>query len=369
VEDQPAPDLAVPTMRCAQAVSSRLPAVWNLQGPGGHTRLTVPMTRIALDAMGGDHAPQQTILGAIDAAARGVDVVLVGDRQLLSAALEAQGVDLPIVHAPQAIAMGEDPGSAIRERRQASICVAARLIVEGEVGGMVSAGSTGATLAAAAIIVGRVAGVSRPAIATIFPMGSPTVVLDVGANLEARPEHLAQFAVMGSVMARVYLGLQNPAVGLLNIGEEAGKGRALEREAHCLLASAPVQFVGNVEGRDLGRGKADVFVTDGFTGNVLLKGAEGTARAVARLILQCLTEDADQAVQEAAGVVLPRLLELRERFDPEVYGGAHLLGTRGTVVIAHGSSSRVAVANALVMASEGAARGMVEQMERGMDHG
>ena len=327
------------------------------------------MTRIALDAMGGDHAPQQTVLGAVDAAARGVDVVLVGDRQVLSAALEAVGADLSIVHAPHTIAMGEDPGSAIRGRREASICVAARLVAEGEVGGMVSAGSTGAALAAAAIIIGRVAGVSRPAIATIFPMGNPTVVLDVGANLEARPEHLAQFAVMGSVMARVYLGLEDPSVGLLNIGEEAGKGRALEREAHSLMAVAPVRFVGNVEGRDLGRGKADVFVTDGFTGNVLLKGAEGVARSVGRLILQSLTEGVDEAFQEAAGVVSPRLAELRERLDPEAYGGAHLLGTRGTVVIAHGSSSRVAIANALVMAAEGASRGMVEQIERGMNSG
>jgi glycerol-3-phosphate acyltransferase PlsX len=325
------------------------------------------VARIALDAMGGDFAPQQTVLGAIDAVARGVDVVLVGDEEPIRAELEkAEGPDLPVVHAPEVIGMSEDPAAAIREKKGSSISVAARLVRDGEAEGMVSAGSTGAAMAAAAIVIGRVAGVSRPAIATIFPLGTPTVVLDAGANLDVKPEHLAQFAVMGSVIAQVYLGVDEPTVGLLNIGEEAGKGRDLEKATFTLMSKQAIRFVGNVEGRDLGRGKADVIVTDGFTGNVLLKTAEGTARAVGRVILEAIAADEDPDVQAASQVILPRLMSLRDRFDPEAYGGAHLVGVKGTVVIAHGSSSRVAIANALAMAAEGAERGLVTRIEAGL---
>jgi glycerol-3-phosphate acyltransferase PlsX len=325
------------------------------------------MVRIALDAMGGDFAPQQTVLGAIDASGRGVDVVLVGDEGPLRAELEKSGFDLPIVHAPDVIDMTDDPAVAIREKKGASVSVAARLVSEGKADGMVSAGSTGAAMAAAAIVIGRIPGVSRPAIATIFPLGTPTVVLDAGANIDVKASHLAQFAVMGSVVAEVYLGVAEPTVGLLNIGEEEGKGRELEREAHKVLSGqVAIRFVGNVEGRDLGRGKADVIVTDGFTGNVLLKTAEGTARAVGRVILEAIAADEDPDVQAASQVILPRLMSLRDRFDPEAYGGAHLVGVRGTVVIAHGSSSRVAIANALAMAAEGAERGLVTRIEAGL---
>jgi phosphate acyltransferase len=324
------------------------------------------MARIALDAMGGDFAPHQTVLGAVDAAQGGVDVVLVGDEEAIVAELESAGVSLPVVHAPQVIDMAEDPATAIREKKSASITVAARLVAEGEAAGMVSAGSTGATMAAAVIVIGRITGVKRPAIAAIFPLGSPTVVLDAGANLEVRPEHLAQFAVMGSVMAQTYLGSDSPAVGLLNIGEEAGKGREMEREAHALMGRQSIHFVGNVEGRDLGRDKADVFVTDGFTGNVVLKTAEGVARAVGSALLESLASDEDEEMQRAGAQVLPKLMRLRERFDPETYGGGHLLGVKGTVVIAHGSSSRVAIANALRMAADGADRGMVKRIEDGL---
>jgi glycerol-3-phosphate acyltransferase PlsX len=328
------------------------------------------MVRIALDAMGGDFAPQQTVLGAIDASGRGVDVVLVGDEGPLRAELEKSGFDLPIVHAPDVIDMTDDPAVAIREKKGASVSVAARLVGEGKADGMVSAGSTGAAMAAAAIVIGRIPGVSRPAIATIFPLGTPTVVLDAGANIDVKASHLAQFAVMGSVVAEVYLGVAEPTVGLLNIGEEEGKGRELEREAYKVLSGqVAIRFVGNVEGRDLGRGKADVIVTDGFTGNVLLKTAEGSVRAVARVILEAISEDTDPEVQTAAQVILPRLMALRQRFDPEAYGGAHLVGVKGTVVIAHGSSSRVAIANALAMAAEGAERGLVARIEAGLSGG
>ncbi|HLE39687.1 MAG TPA: phosphate acyltransferase PlsX [Acidimicrobiia bacterium] len=324
------------------------------------------MARIALDAMGGDFAPQQTVLGALDAVGRGVDVVLVGDEPVLSRVLAEVGGTLPIVHAPETIGMADDPAAAIREKKGASVTVCARLVADGEAEGMVSAGSTGAAMAAAAIVIGRVKGVSRPAIATIFPLGTPTVVLDAGANVEVKPENLVQFAVMGSVVAEIYLGREEPTVGLLNIGEEEGKGRDLEREAHALMRQRTIRFVGNVEGRDLGRGIADVFVTDGFTGNVLLKTAEGVARAVGRFVLEGLAAETDPAVQEAAAIILPKLMALRERFDPEAYGGAHLVGVKGTVVIAHGSSTRRAIANALTLASEGAERGLVDRIEAGL---
>jgi len=324
------------------------------------------MARIALDAMGGDHAPQQAVLGALDAAERGVDVVLVGDETALRAELEAAGASLVIVHAPEVIDMAEDPAAAIRAKKGASVSVAAELVSSGGAVGMVSAGSTGAALAAAAFGIGRISGVSRPAIATIFPLGTPTVVLDVGANIEVNADNLAQFAVMGSVVAQVYLGVDDPQVGLLNIGEEKSKGRDLEKEAFKLIEALPLRFAGNVEGRDLGRGIADVVVADGFTGNVLLKTAEGTSLAVGRFIMEALAGAEDPVVQEAAKVVLPLLLQLRERFDPEAYGGAHLVGTRGTVVIAHGSSSRVAIANALVLASEGAEHDLVGRIEAGI---
>lgn len=324
------------------------------------------MARIALDAMGGDHAPQQAVLGALDAAERGVDVVLVGDEKALRAELEATGASLAIVHAPEVIDMAEDPAAAIRAKKGASVSVAADLVASGGAVGMVSAGSTGAALAAAAFGIGRIPGVSRPAIATIFPLGTPTVVLDVGANIEVNAGNLAQFAVMGSVVAQVYLGVADPQVGLLNIGEERSKGRDLEKEAFELIEALPLRFAGNVEGRDLGRGIADVVVADGFTGNVLLKTAEGTSLAVGRFIMEALAGAEDPVVQEAAKLVLPLLLQLRERFDPEAYGGAHLVGTRGTVVIAHGSSSRVAIANALVLASEGAEHDLVGRIEAGI---
>lgn len=324
------------------------------------------MARIALDAMGGDFAPEQTVLGALDAASRGVDVVLVGDLPVLTSLLAAAGGDLPVVHAPETIGMGDDPAAAIREKKGASVTVCARLVAEGEAAGMVSAGSTGAAMAAAAIVIGRIPGVSRPAIATVFPLGTPTVVLDAGANVEVKAEHLVQFAVMGGVVAEIYLGRESPTIGLLNIGEEAGKGRDLEKDAHRLLGERIPRFVGNVEGRDLGRGVADVFVTDGFTGNVLLKTAEGVARVVGRFVLEGIAAQTDPAVQEAAAVLLPTMMGLRDRFDPEAYGGAHLVGVRGPVVIAHGTSSRRAIANALVMAHEGAERGLVSRIEAGV---
>lgn len=301
--------------------------------------------------MGGDNAPTETVAGAAIAAAKGVDVVLVGLRDQLRAEMSVQGVDLDVIDASDSIGMGDDPARALREKPNSSISVAAKLVASGDAAGMVSAGSTGAAMAAAAIIIGRLKGVSRPSIASVFPTpGSPTLVLDSGANPEVNETHLYQFAVMGSIASEALLGATNPRIGLLSIGEEKGKGRAIERAAYELLASSELNFVGNVEGRDVDNDKADVFVTDGFTGNVFLKATEGAARLVSGYVAQELAQLSDDARNEA----LPALQRVVDRLDYETYGGGYLLGVKGVVVIAHGSSSRKAISNALSMASEGA---------------
>lgn len=307
---------------------------------------------IALDAMGGDHAPDELVAGAVAAAREGVEVILVGDAPVLRRLLQAQGADLPVVHASEVIGMADDPARALRDRPDASVSVAAKLVKTGEAAGFVSAGSTGAAMAAAAILMGRVRGVSRPSIASIWPTPpSPTVVLDSGANPDVKPGHLLQFGLMGAAAAEAFLGIDRPRVGLLSNGEEKGKGRELERAAYDLLAASDLEFVGNVEGRDVGSDRADVIVTDGFTGNVFLKAVEGTARMVAAMVAETVAE-LDPDIRDA---VTPALLDLRSRLDPESYGGGHLLGVSGVVVISHGSSRARSVANALRMASEGAA--------------
>lgn len=308
---------------------------------------------IALDAMGGDHGPHEMVAGAVAAVGEGIEVALVGDEAVLSEHLRPYGIEIPIVHAPEIIAMGDDPARALREKPQASVCVAARMVRSDEAAGFVSAGSTGAAMAAAAILVGRVPGVSRPAIASIWPTPpTPTVVLDSGANPEVKPGHILQFAQMGTVAAEVFLGMEHPRVGLLSNGEEKGKGRDLERVAYALLAAADLEFIGNVEGRDVGTDRADVIVTDGFTGNIFLKAVEGSARMIAALTDEAISH-LDAAAQAA---VVPALVELHNRLDPETYGGGHLLGVAGVVVIAHGSSAARSITHALRMASDGAER-------------
>ncbi len=325
------------------------------------------MTRIAVDAMGGDRAPEEIVLGALQAARTGASVILVGDEARISPILaeERSDVDagsIEVVHASEVIDMHDDAGRAIREKKDASVSVAARLVADGRAEGLVSAGSTGAAMAAAAFIIGRLPHVSRPAVASIFPTGR--IVLDSGANLSCRAEHLVQFAVMGAALATAHHGMASPRVGLLNIGEEEGKGRDVEREAHGLLTAFPgINFVGNVEGRDLATDRCDVIVTDGFTGNVLVKTAEGTATFLQELIFGTLSAESDPDV--LAGL-LPTLGAIRHRIDPERVGGAHLLGTNGVVVIAHGSSSRKAIAGAIGLAVEGCESGLAAAIERGL---
>ncbi|MCZ6518706.1 MAG: phosphate acyltransferase PlsX [Actinobacteria bacterium] len=309
------------------------------------------MARIALDAMGGDYAPSETVAGAVEAAGRGVDVVLVGHHESLEIELSKLGTRLPIVDAADVIGMGDEAGRALREKPQASINVAARLVAEGSADGFVSAGSTGAAMAAAAIVIGRIKGVSRPAIAVIFPTPvTPTLVLDAGANPDVKPEQLAQFGIMGSVAVQALFGVEDPRVGLLSIGEEKGKGRDLERAAYDLLDAGPTNFVGNLEGRDIATDKADVIVTDGFTGNVFLKTTEGTAKLVTQYLLEALSKLSPD-IQEQ---VFPAVAAVGEVLDYETYGGAQLLGVKSVAVMAHGSSSRVAISNALSLARDGA---------------
>ncbi len=320
------------------------------------------MTRVAVDAMGGDQAPLEVVEGAILAAQDGVNTVLVGDKEQIEGILGARGDGIDVVHASQVIDFDDDPTHAVREKKDASIVVASKLVTTGDAAALVSAGSTGAAMACATFLIGRLEGVKRPGIASIYPTGH--VVLDVGANIECRPEHLLQFGVLGSALARVYLHKDNPTVGLVNIGEEVSKGRDVERQAHALMAqSASINFVGNVEGRDLGTQKATVLVTDGFTGNVLLKTSEGVGRAIQAMILETL---AKPEYQDAVMNLLPAFAELRERLSPETVGGAHLVGTKGVVVIAHGSSSRIAIRNAIAIADEGARHGLVAEMAAGI---
>jgi phosphate acyltransferase len=312
--------------------------------------------------MGGDLAPGEAVHGAIEAIGSGVDVILVGDRARIEPLLIEAGCDARVVHASETISMDDDPSVAIRTKKDASVAVAARLVASGDAAGFVSAGSTGAAMAAAALIVGRLPEVRRPAIASIFP--TRKIVVDSGANLDVRPEHLVQFAVMGSALAESYLGIARPKVGLLNIGEEDGKGRDLEKQAFALLREAPIHFVGNVEGRDVVGDRADVIVTDGFSGNVLLKGAEGSVQMLLQMVEELAA--ADPAMAELGPALTSAFRSLHDRVDPETYGGAHLVGTRGVVVIAHGSSSRVAIANALRMAATDAENGLVDRIAAGI---
>ena len=320
------------------------------------------MPLIAIDAMGGDNAPHEIVEGALAARDRNVEIVLVGDEPTLRAVLGDRGEGVPIRHAGETIDMDDDPAHAIREKKDASVVVASRMVAAGEADAMVSAGSTGAAMACAAFLIGRLKGVSRPAIASFFPTGH--VVMDMGANLEVKAEHLLQFAVMGTALSEVYNHTENPRVGLLNIGEEPTKGRDIEREAHKLLTSSDaINFIGNVEGRDLATKNADVIVTDGFTGNVLLKTSEGAGKAIQNMIFEVL---AAPEYEDLVPLLMPAFMKLRERLSPESVGGAHLVGTKGVVVIAHGSSSRVAVTNAIVMADEGVRSGLVEKISDGI---
>ena len=304
--------------------------------------------------MGGDLGPAEIVAGALEAATPELKPIIYGPAGLDTAGLE-------LVECPGVIGMHEKPAESVRAKPDSSLVASVRAVARGEADAVVSAGNTGAMLAASLLELRRLPGVHRPAIAVPIPTGrGPCVLLDAGANADARPEHLLQFAHMGAVFAEEMLGIAQPEVRLLSIGEEAEKGNQLTLEAHALLADSELPFAGNAESRDLLAGAADVIVCDGFTGNVTLKLLEGTIAT----ILDSLRAELSASLRGKLGGLLirPASRGLRRRFDPDTYGGAYLLGVRGIVVIAHGRSSRAAVANAIRLAARGVEHDVVSRL-------
>jgi glycerol-3-phosphate acyltransferase PlsX len=320
------------------------------------------MMKIAVDAMGGDHAPANEVQGAIQAANElGVGVVLVGAERQLHDELRKhgwRGRAIEVVDATEVITMSDPVAQAVRRKRNSSLHVAAKVVADGRASGFVSAGNTGAVMGVAMIKLGTLAHVDRPALATVLPTvsGRGALMLDVGANAECKPEHLMQFAVMGAIYARAIFGVKDPTVGLLSIGEEEVKGNDLTKEAHKLLKAAPLRFTGNVEGRHIFLGEVDVIVCDGFTGNVVLKVSEGLIEA----IIKMLREELQRSLQGMAGAFLsrPAFQAFKKRLDYAEYGGAPLLGVAHPTVICHGRSNPRAIRNAVRVAKEFAEGGL-----------
>ncbi|HZF58306.1 MAG TPA: phosphate acyltransferase PlsX [Rubrobacter sp.] len=306
--------------------------------------------RIAVDALGGDNAPAEVVAGAVSAARElpRDEVLLVGTPAAVEAELSSDTPsNVALREAGDAVGMDEEPSAALRRRFDVSVAVAAEMVRDGEADALFSAGNTGATVAAALLRIGRIEGCRRPAIATVLPFPSPALLLDAGATVSCKPQDLLNFAILGAVFAERYFELEGAArVGLINVGEEPGKGTDLAKEAHALISGSGVRFVGNVEGRDVGRGVTDVLVTDGFTGNVVLKTAEGVAREILGMVRSAMTGDLVSKL--AAGVLRLRLVGVKDRVDPENYGGSYLLGVRGPVVIGHGNSRARGVENAIL---------------------
>jgi phosphate acyltransferase len=323
--------------------------------------------RIAVDALGGDNAPREIVAGTLSAAG-GLpqdQFVLLGKPEAIEPELgEAPPKNISSRPSGEAVGMGEEPTVTLRANPDASIAVAARMVRDGEADALFSAGNTGATVAAALLRMGRLEGCRRPAIATMLPFPSPVMLLDAGATVSCRPHDLLNFAILGGVFAKRYFGLEGEArVGLVNVGEEPGKGNDLAKEAYRLIDDSDIRFVGNVEGRDIGRGVADVLVTDGFTGNVVLKTAEGVAREILLMVRSAVTGGVLRRV--AAGILRPRLVGVRDAVDPENYGGSFLLGVNGAVVIGHGNTRARGVESALRGISR-AGGGLTDELQRAL---
>jgi phosphate acyltransferase len=324
--------------------------------------------RIAIDAMGGDEAPGSIIDGALVAARHlQISLLLVGSRDAIHGELSrhpgAASLDIQIIDTPERIEMAEPAAAALRRKPRASIRVAAEAVGAGRADALFSAGHTGASVMAAHAVFGRLQGVDRPALATIIPTRNrPAVLLDAGATVECRPQHLVQFAIMGAAYARVALGCQRPRVALLSVGEEESKGNDLTREAHQLLKTAPIHFVGNVEGREVYAGHADVIVCDGFTGNVTLKISEGLVETVEAL----LHDELSATFGTRVGYLLSRQAyrRFRKRLDYSEYGGAPLVGLNGVCIIGHGRSSAKAVRNAVAMAARAVSEALPAHLAR-----
>ncbi|MBI4912508.1 MAG: phosphate acyltransferase PlsX [Acidobacteria bacterium] len=315
--------------------------------------------------MGGDHAPQATLAGAREALAAWPELrmILVGDEGRIRPLLPGLGFTAPfmdrthVVHASQVLDFHDEPKAILKEKKDCSIRVAAQLVREGQAEGMVSMGHTGGAMMASVLVIGKVEGVDRPGLASLMPnlQGSPTVFIEVGANIDSRPEHIAGFAIMGAVYAEEVLGVKEPRVGILSVGEEDTKGTEVTLEAASLLRGHPhLNFVGNAEGRDIWNGRFDVIACDGYVGNVVLKSAEGIARLVKDGLKEALT--ANLWTMAGAAIVKPALMNFFKRLDYREYGGLPLLGVKGVSVIGHGSSDARAVKNgigAAVRAAEG----------------
>ena len=325
---------------------------------------------IALDVMGGDHGPGEIIAGAIEAArAYKITVSLVGQSDLIKAELAkhvTDGLKLPVVHAGQVIEMGEKPANAVRAKTDSSMVVAARMVREGKAQAFVTAGNTGGALAAGIFHIGRIQGILRPPLISPFPTHRGfCVILDIGANADVKPEHLQQFAIMGSLYAKHVMGVSNPTVRILSNGEEEGKGNQLVVTAYNVLAATPsINFQGNIESKEIVEGGADVIVTDGFTGNIFIKTAEATAKLMQRVMLEELTAGPISSV--GAFLAQAGLRRVRTRMDDSQYGGAVLLGLNGIVVVAHGRSRANAIRHAIRVAKQGIDQNLLGKIQQGV---
>lgn len=326
------------------------------------------MIKVALDAFGGDYAPEQIVEGALRAAELdGISVIMTGDEARLKSLIHGKaGSDLlEIVHAPEVIHMDEAPVEAVRSKEESSLVKAAHLVRDGMAGALVSAGSTGATMAASLFGLKRIKGVERPGITSLMPTRSGmALILDVGANVDCRPNQLVQFAQMGSIYAEQVLKIHNPRVGLLNIGHEPGKGNELVQEVYPLLQSTSLNFVGNVEGRDIPRGDVDVIVCDGFVGNVVLKFAEGLADTLFGMMKEEFSKNLPGII--GGLLVRPGSRRIKKKVDYTEYGGAPLLGVNGVVIVAHGGSNAKAIYNAIRVAKQGVQQDIVQRIAERM---
>jgi glycerol-3-phosphate acyltransferase PlsX len=329
-------------------------------------------TTIVVDAMGADRHPKPEVEGAILAARHlKVRVILVGQQDLIRAELNnhsgASALPIEIVHASEHISMHDKAAQAVRAKRDSSMRVGLRLVREGKAHGFVSAGNTGAMMATTKMVLGALPGVDRPALAAVFPnsKGSASIMLDVGANIDCKPENLLQFAIMGEIYFRTIFGHnggKGPSVGILSIGEEESKGNELTRESYKLLSKLPINFIGNVEGRDLYNGQVDVIVCDGFVGNVALKVSEGLVETVRAM----LKESLQATITRQVGFLLSRkaFVDFKKRLDYSEYGGAPLLGVKGVAIVGHGSSNANAIKNAIRVAAEFADSGLNDKIQQ-----
>nr|MBC7245441.1 phosphate acyltransferase PlsX [Chloroflexota bacterium] len=325
--------------------------------------------KIVVDAMGSDRHPQPDVEGAVQAAREyGVEIVLVGNREVVEPELakhNLSGINLALVHASQVIEMKEHPAAAVKSKKDASMVVAMQMLKRGEVDAFVSAGNSGGVLASALFYLGRIKGVKRPALSTVFPTRKgPCFMLDLGANTDCKPEYLLQFAVMGSVYAERVLGIANPRVAIVSNGEEEGKGNMLVQETYPLLKASGLNFIGNAEGKDIPAGFADVIVTDGFTGNVIVKLTEG----VAGFLLDIIKEEIKSRPLATVGALLAKgaFDQVKKRLDYREYGGGPLLGVDGIVIVAHGRSDSLAIKNAIRVAKQAVEEGTLDAIKAGI---